>query len=402
MFKRLMLVMLVGSMLATPAVAAPWPSCGRVDEVPGQTWRQSEPASRGWNVGKLNAALAKFRSEPSAAVMVIHRGHVIASWGEVSQRYTAQSVRKALLNSLVGQLVSTGRLRLAATLEDMGIDDSAPSLTPAERKATLADLLRSRSGIFHSALYEVGGWTKMRQALAKREADAGRDLYPAGAYWIYNNWDFNALGTIVERTAGEGIGALFAKHVAGPIGMEDFRPEHVEYTTKEHAAEKRFGNVSDHRAYVFDISTRDLARYGLLYLTCGQWGASQVVSRQWVLDSIVGPDTKLGRGPNEQETGFGEYGYLWQIDRPGARRFLTLRTREPSYYATGSRGHVLGVFPNLDLVIVHQVATVGGVSVEAQIKRATQGSPEVSEDGVAALFTAIIAAHPAGGTAFER
>ena len=380
---------------------AEWPTCGHVDAFPGADWRQTDPGRRGWDEAQLDAARQIFSGQPSAAVMVVHRGRQIAAWGDVSARYTAQSVRKGLLSSLVGQLVGDGRLQLDATLEEMGVDDVSPALTPAERQATLGDLLRSRSGIFHSALYEVGGWTRMRRALGEREREAGRDLYPPGAYWIYNNWDFNALGTIVERAAGEEIGPLFARRIAAPTRMQDFRPEHVEYTTSDHPAEQRFGNVSSHRAYVFDISTRDLARYGLLYMNCGRWGRTQVVPRDWVLASIDGPDTRNGRGPDEQDTGFGGYGYLWQIDKPGMRRFAALNTREPSYFATGARGHVMGVFPALDLVIVHQVATVGGVGIEAQMRRFQQGSPEVSEEQVAALFAAVIRAHPDAASAFE-
>jgi CubicO group peptidase (beta-lactamase class C family) len=391
--------LVAGLTLAGPA-SAEWPSCGRVDAFPGNEWRQARPGRHGWDPEQLERARQVFASQPSAAVMVVHRGRLIAAWGDVGVRYTAQSVRKALLSSLVGQLVADGALRLDATLEDMNIDDVSPPLTSEEREATLADLLRSRSGIFHSALYEVGGWTRMRRDLAEREAQAGRDLYPHGAYWIYNNWDFNALGTIVERAAGEDIGPLFARRVANPTRMQDFQPEHVEYTTSGHPAEQRFGNVSSHRAYVFDISTRDLARYGLLYLNCGRWGRTQVVPRDWVLASIDGPDTREGRGPDEQNTGFGGYGYLWQIDRPGMRRYATLSLSDPSYFATGHRGHVLGVFPELDLVIAHQVATVGGVGMEAQSRRAREGSPEVSEDQVAALFAEIIRAHPEADAAF--
>jgi CubicO group peptidase (beta-lactamase class C family) len=204
----------------------------------------------------------------------------------------------------------------------------------------------------------------------------------------------------VERAAGEDIGPLFARRVATPTRMQDFQPEHVEYTTSEHPAEQRFGNVSSHRAYAFDISTRDLARYGLLYLNCGRWGRTQVVPRDWVLASIDGPDTREGRGSEEQDTGFGSYAYLWQIDRLGSRFFAALPAREPSYFALGARGHVLGVFPALDLVIVHQVATVGGVSVEAQMRRAREGTPEVSNDQIAALFAEIIRAHPDAKIAF--
>jgi len=385
-------------MFASPAWAE-WPACGRVSSFPRAEWRQADPSRYGWDEAALARARAGFEATQGAAVMVVHRGRLIASWGAVEERYTAQSVRKALLNSLVGQLVGDGRLRPGLTLAELGIDDSDPSLTEAERQATLRDLLMSRSGIFHSALYEVGGWTRARRALREAEAEAGRDLYPPGAYWIYNNWDFNAVGTIVERAAGEGIGPLFARRVAAPIGMQDFRAQDVEYTTRDHPAEQRFNNVSDHRAYVFDISTRDLARYGLLYLNCGKWRGRQIVPRDWVLESLEGRDTREGRGPQEQETGFGDYGYLWQIDREGSRRITQLRTREPFYIASGSRGHMMFVVPYLDLVVVHQVATVGGVSPEAQMRRFTEGSPEVDENAVGDLLAAVIAAHPEADTA---
>jgi hypothetical protein len=58
--------------------------------------------------------------------------------------------------------------------------------------------------------------------------------------------------------------------------------------------------------------------------------------------------------------------------------------------------------PYLDLVIAHQVATAGGVSNSAQQKRALEGSPEVTDEQVAALFAAILAAHPDADRAFER
>lgn len=402
MLKRSWLAGLAAVPLMHMPAAAEWPACGRVDRFPGKEWRTADPAHHGWDESQLAVARKVFESQPSAAVVIVHRGRLIADWGTTTERYTAQSVRKGLVSSLVGQLVAAGKLDLDATLEEMEIDDVEPPLTTEERQATLKDLLRSRSGIFHSALYEVGGWKRERLALAEEEHAAGTDLYPPGAYWIYNNWDFNAVGTIIENSAGEGIGPLFERKIAAPTMMQDFRGEDVEYTTSDHPAEKRFGNVSSHRAYVINVSTRDLARYGLLYLNCGKWRDKEVVSKSWIMESIVGPHTSEGRPADRRITGFGDYGYLWQIDRPGSRRYAGLKTREPFYIASGSRGHLLTVFPYLDLVIAHQVATVGGVSAEAQMKRALEGSPEVTDEQMENLLATIIMAHPEAGSAFEE
>ena len=374
--------------------AADWPSCGAVDQFPGADWNKADPERHGWDVTRLSEAEALYRSLDSSAVMVVYQGYLVAAWGDTQRKYTAQSVRKSLINSLIGIAVDEGDLRLNATLEELEINDTKPTLTDSERRATVEDLLLSRSGVFHSALYEVGGWKRVREAIHKDKLRRNDGTYLPGKYWVYNNWDFNTLGTILEDATDASIGSLFHERIAIPTNMQDFEPADVDYTTKESRAEEYLGNWSEHRAYVFDISTRDLARYGLLYLNCGTWNAKSVLPRSWVMQSIEGIDTREGRLPEYRDTGFGDYGYLWQVDREGSRRYEHLDTAEPFYMATGNRGHLLVVMPYLDLVIAHQVATVGGIGFEAQKKRAQEGSPTVDRESLQRLLAAIIAAHP--------
>jgi CubicO group peptidase (beta-lactamase class C family) len=374
--------------------AQTWPVCGEADTYPGNSWNLAEAADYGWNPDKLSAAKAVFDSLDSAAVMVVHRGRLIASWGNVTEKFNAQSVRKSLLNSLIGITVDHGLLDINATLKELNISDTKPALTELERRATVRDLMLSRSGIFHSALYEVGSWQRRRAALAIEKAETGSDTYGPGDYWIYNNWDFNALGTIIEQVTDDQIGYLFDTLVASQIEMQDFVPMDVVYTTKDSRTEQHFENWSEHRAYVFNISTRDLARYGLMYMNCGRWMGQHVVPESWVLESIEGVDTNVGLPSNRSDFGFGGWGYLWQVDRDDFRRFENLGVSEPTFMGTGYRGHVMFIMPYLDLVIVHQVATAAGVSFDVQYRRATQGSASVSHEEIQRLFSAIMAAHP--------
>ena len=147
-----------GFVFATGAAAASpssesytWPTCGDVSELPGKSWGAEQTS--GWDKAKLAEARSLWETLDSAAVTVVHQGRPVALWGNVDRNYTAQSVRKALLNSLVGSAVSKRKLALDNTLEELGIDDTRPALTQEERQATVRDLLMSRSGIFHSALY---------------------------------------------------------------------------------------------------------------------------------------------------------------------------------------------------------------------------------------------------------
>ena len=376
------------------ATAQTWPVCGVADTYPGNSWNLAEAADYGWNTDKLSTAKAEFDSLESAAVMVVHRGRLIASWGNVAEKFNAQSVRKPLLNSLIGITVDQGLLDIDATLKELNINDTKPALTELEQEATVRDLMLSRSGIFHSALYEVGGWQRRRAELAIEKAEAGNDIFSPGDYWIYNNWDYNALGTIVEKVSDDQIGYLFDTHVASQIEMQDFVPMDVEYTTKDSRTEQHFENWSEHRAYVFNISTRDLARYGLMYMNCGRWVGQNVVPESWVLESIEGVDTNIGRPSDKRDLGFGGWGYLWQVDRDDFRRYENLGVSEPTYMGTGNRGHVIFIMPYLNLVIAHQVATAAGVGFDVQYERATQGSPSVSHADIQRLFSAIMAAHP--------
>jgi hypothetical protein len=91
---------------------------------------------------------------------------------------------------------SEGRISLTGTLAELGIDDKPPSLTDAEKQATVRDLLMARSGVYHPAAYEDSDMEKKRPP---------RGSHPPGSFWYYNKWDFNALGTIYRKSTGEDI-----------------------------------------------------------------------------------------------------------------------------------------------------------------------------------------------------
>ena len=362
-----------------------WPACGEAAVWPGEHW--PAPDTTGWDAAALAEAQALFAASQADSVMIVHRGRPVAAWGPVGDPLTIQSMRKPVLGALIGLLVADGALSLDDTLAALGVQDSDPPLTPDDRAATLRDLLLARSGVFHDANYEVGGWRRLRVRLREAgEAARGR--------WFYNNWDFNALGVIAQQAGGAPLGEQIASRIAAPIGMEDFDPALTSWSGRNSLAQQHFGYGSDIPAWMFEISTRDLARFGLLYLACGEWAGETVLPRDWVLASIEGVDT-YADGQTMEVTGFDRYGYLWWIEAGGDRpRFGGLEHAQPFYGGSGNRGHYLLVFPRFDLVIVHQPRTVGGIGDDAQLSRARNGSPAVEARDFQALVNAILAAHP--------
>ena len=55
-----------------------------------------------------------------------------------------------------------------------------------------------------------------------KRAKPERWSHAPGAFWYYNNWDFNVLGTIFETLTKTRIWEEFDRKIAKPIGMEDF------------------------------------------------------------------------------------------------------------------------------------------------------------------------------------
>jgi len=329
-FKRA--VVLVGSLcLAFLSIGAKAPD---VQKAPAGL-ESVAPEDAGWSSQKLNEAKAFAEKINSAAVMLLWDGKVLVSWGDVSKKYSLHSIRKPLMSALYGIYWSRGKIDLDATLEELGIDDIPPSLTKEEKMATVADLLKSCSGVYHEAAGETTGMAEGRPQ---------RGSHPHGAYWYYNNWDFNALGTIFEKMTGAKIFEAFKKEIADPIGMEDFSLDDCQYYYQK--------EKSEHPVYHFRMSARDLARFGLLYMRKGDWNGRQIVPEEWVEQSTKAYSVvsdKMGVG----------YGYLWNIVQPGSAFSNMIFSGKGGFYHTGVGIHTLAVIPDLRSVYIYRYDTDG-------------------------------------------
>jgi len=302
------------------------------DSFPGKSWGQiSSLEKAGWSKEKLAAArqYAQTDSIHTSAVVIVQGGEVVDEWGDFGQKLDSYSVRKSLLSALYGIYSSEGMIDINETLEQLGIDDSPDPLTKEEKQARIVDLLRARSGVYHMVDFETESMAKDRPA---------RGTHAPGTFWYYNNWDFNVLGTIFEKKTKLKIGDAFYERIAKPIGMEDFRPSDVFYFG---------GPLSIHPAYHFEITARDMARFGLLYLRHGRWNGKQVVPEAWVEKSSHASEMVKANGVDR-----GGYEYLWWVDYGGVH-FPEI-SLPGIYSARGNGAHYILIIPTLDMVIVHR------------------------------------------------
>ncbi len=301
---------------------------------PGVEWEvMADPEANGWSMEGLQKARELTDELDTASIMIIHKGKIVDSWGDLEYKYRSHSIRKSFLSALYGIQVSEGVIDLDATMEDLEIDDNE-GLSDTEKQATVQMLLQARSGIYHPALFETASMTA-----AKPE----RHSHAPGTNYHYNNWDFNASGTIYEMLSGELIHESFKQRIANPIGMQDYVPEDGRYVT---------GEESQHAAYPFVISTRDLARFGHLFLNDGIWDGERVLPEGWVEESTMAHSVL-----SDERGDRGGYGYMWWVEVDGQHFDSVEQVPEGTYTARGARGHVLAVVPNLDLVFVHRTDT---------------------------------------------
>jgi CubicO group peptidase (beta-lactamase class C family) len=306
------------------------------DVFPGDRWSAADaPETLGWSSTRIAALKPFVDSLGSRAFMIVTRGRVVAAWGDTARTFRTHSVRKSFMSALIGMAVAQGRIDTNATLAMLKIQEVVP-LTDVEQQATVANLLRARSGVYLPAAGENDAMRSLRLQRGSRAP---------GTHWYYNNWDFNVLGSIFRQQTGQDIYEAIDRRIAKPIGMQDYR-----------VAEGTYGLESQyslHPSYTFRISARDLARFGVLYLNRGRWTSHQLIPASWIDASVQSYSSSGDQGSNATHSG---YGFLWWVQRNAAAH-PELRIPDGSYTASGLGGQLMTVVPQIETVIVNMMNT---------------------------------------------
>lgn len=323
---------LAGAVSLTPADA-------QAPVHPQKTWERIEnPESAGFSSKRLEVLRAWLQSGDTTAMMVSVGGRSLFEYGDLAHLSYIASARKSVLALLYGKHVENGTIALDKTLRDLQFTDVG-GLLPREVDATVGQLLASRSGVYHPA---SNGGDDLARAPAR-----GSEI--PGARFLYSNWDFNAAGAIFEKLSGRDIYDALEADLARPIGMEDF----------DRSRQRKNGNAqaSQHLAYPMWLSTRDMARVGLLALRAGKWGERQLVPRDWMrrITTLVTPhremNTPLAESPASADRwGYGSMWWVWDgANSPGPFA--------GAFTAWGVGGQYITVLPRLDMVVAHKADT---------------------------------------------
>ena len=272
---------------------------------------------------------------PTTGMLILQNGKILFEYGDTDEVSYIASCRKSVLSLLYGKYVENGQIDLNQTIGEIGIEEDK-GLLDIEKSATVDNLLNSRSGVF---LEPVNAGYDKGNILA-------RGSVKPGEYYVYNNWDFNVAGAILEIKTGRSIYKEVEQQLAIPLGFQDWN---IQNQKKKYNRSK-----SRYPAYHMYISTRDMAKIGQLMLNKGKWNGEQIVSENWItqITSTITPTSTINEryGRNESSPFQFSYGYMWWL----VDNFKQHPDFEGAYTASGWGGQFITVIPKLKIVIAHK------------------------------------------------
>lgn len=305
---------------------------------PGTEWKQVSPESEGFSAERLEALRSFLKTHQTDSMMVISRGHVVFEYGDTKLVSKVASVRKSMLSLLYAVEMQKGlKFNLDQTVEQLGLEDKTPFIE-SERHATLQQLMMARSGIY------IRSGNDQQDKLSPKRGSS----YP-GVRWFYNNWDFDAAGLAFEKIAHQDIFDALRDDLALPLRFQDF---------DRSRQRKNYVENSTHFEYATYLSTRDMARLGLLAISHGMWGKT-LWAEPGFLDFSVYPSTNFaGRNEFKAEGWTGRWGYgmlWWAWEAPQYPGNVWTGPYQGAFSAMGANGQYITAFPAYNLLVVHKV-----------------------------------------------
>jgi CubicO group peptidase (beta-lactamase class C family) len=239
--------------------------------------------------------------------LVLRGGELVEEWGDTERVDMCFSVAKSFLSAVAGLAFDRG---LIADVHEPVVDGRIS---------------------WHHLLQQTSQWegTLWGKPTSCDPASEGVPLGSPGSAWGYNDVRVNLLALELLRRWRRPLPEVLRDELMDPIGASDTWRWHGYRNSYLTSDGQRMQSVSGggHWGGGVWACTRDLARFGELYLRRGRWGDRRILSERWIDLSL----TPCEHNPR--------YGYLWRLG-------------DGTFHAQGGGGNRIFVDPAHDLVIV--------------------------------------------------
>lgn len=246
------------------------------------------------------------------------------------------SVAKSFMSGLYGNAVASGEIK---SLDDK-VEDYAPALKgSAYEGATIRNVLNMASGITFDENYmdpksdinDMGRILGLGGSMDDYAAKLKEKDVPAGERWKYVSIDTHVAAMVLRAATGNTLHELFNETYSAKLGFERAP---VYMTDGENVAFALGG---------LNLTTRDYAKFGQMFLQGGKFNGEQVVPADWVAASTVHSAPTM----SDRDVG---YGYQWWIPMPQEG------PNKGDYTAAGIYGQYIYVNPARGIVIAKNAA----------------------------------------------
>ncbi|MCX7567095.1 serine hydrolase [Sulfitobacter sp. F26169L] len=237
------------------------------------------------------------------------------------------SVAKSYLSALFGVLLDEGAIA--------SIDDPVTKYAPALKGgaydgATIRNVLNMASGVVfdedyldkNSDINRMGRVLALGGSMDDFAAQLSETFIDAGTEWKYVSIDTHVLSMVVRGATGRPIADLLSEKIIAPMGLE-YAPY---YLTDGFGTAFVLGGLN--------LTTRDYARMGQMFLQNGAYNGKQIVPSSWVAESTA---PSAPTAPDAIR-----YGYQWWIPQGGTDDDFMARGIYGQYvYINRTRGVVI-------------------------------------------------------------
>lgn len=223
----------------------------------------------GINQNALAALLKKAEAAHSDAVVILKDNKLVSEtyFGKPKEKLEIMSCTKSVVNLAVGRLVDAGKIKSL----DQPVYEFYPEWKQGNKKLiTIRHLLNHTSGLQNmpNATIEIyPSPSIIKLALSAELSDA------PGSRFRYNNKAVNLLAGIVEIASGRRMDLYIADEILKPLGITDYKWE-----LDSSGVPFAMAGLQLHAV--------DFAKIGQLVLNKGAWNGKQIVSEQWLNESL--------------------------------------------------------------------------------------------------------------------
>lgn len=251
---------------------------------------------------------------------------------ETSKAIT-MSVSKSFLSALFGIAISEGSIKDI----NQPVTDYLPLLkNSGYNGVSIKNVLQMSSGVrfnetyadFNSDINKMGRYFALNMPLADFIASMKAER-KQGTYHHYVSMDTQVLGMILREATGKNISEYAQEKLWEPLGMES----DAIWLIDSSGMEAVFGFLN--------VTLRDYARFGRLYLNKGNWNGKQIVPEAWVKASVTPDAPHLMPGKRANAKWVLGYGYQWWIPE----------NPDGDYLAIGIYGQAIYIYPRYNIVI---------------------------------------------------